>query len=113
MGRSESSHRRSVAVMNLPIVFLRAAECEYDEAARWYESRQPGVGLKFTEAVETILQKIATAPERYPLVANDVREAIVQRFPFSIFFALRSNRVVVLSVFHQARDPQVWRARID
>jgi hypothetical protein len=41
-----------------------------------------------------------------------VRSAAVRRFPYSIFFRTRSDRLIVLSVFHARRAPGIWRERV-
>ncbi len=50
-------------------------------------------------------------PDRYPIVARDVREAPVPRFPYCIYYRVKLDRVVVIAVVHTARDPSVWQGR--
>ena len=38
--------------MTLPVVFRRAARHEFQEAARWYEARQTGLGLQYVAEVD-------------------------------------------------------------
>jgi len=35
------------------------------------------------------------------------------RFPYSIIYLVTNDEVVVLSCFHQRRDPAVWIARFE
>src|ERR1700694_3505970 len=62
--------------MSLPIVFQAPARIEFDEAADWYQRRRAGLGERFTAAVREVLDAIASAPEAYPAVFEDLREAI-------------------------------------
>jgi plasmid stabilization system protein ParE len=57
------------------------------------------------------LQKIASNPEAYPEVLDGIRKAVVKRFPCCLYFRVRGECIVVLAVFHSARNPAVWRAR--
>jgi plasmid stabilization system protein ParE len=50
-------------------------------------------------------------PERFPVMLGDVRCMRVRRFPYSLFFRVRGDQVVVLAVFHARRDPTTWRER--
>jgi plasmid stabilization system protein ParE len=50
-------------------------------------------------------------PETHAKVYQDVRRALVRRFPYSIYYRFRADRIVVLAVFHNKRDPKVWKAR--
>lgn len=97
--------------MKLPIVFRTVAQEEFDDAALWYDERRVGLGVEFVSEVQKVLEVIANHPARYPIVSGDVREALVRRFPYAIYFRARSDRVVILAVFHSARDPAIWQAR--
>ncbi|MGB6044976.1 MAG: type II toxin-antitoxin system RelE/ParE family toxin [Pirellulales bacterium] len=48
----------------------------------------------------------------YERVYQDYRRAIVQRFPYVIFYEIDAETVVVYSVFHTAQDPRKWRERL-
>jgi toxin ParE1/3/4 len=96
--------------MSLPLVFRGAAQDEYDEAAVWYDG-QAGLGTAFQAEVQAVLDVIAGQPDRYPIVASDVREAPVSRFPYCIYYRVRPGRIVIISVFHTSRDPAVWQSR--
>jgi plasmid stabilization system protein ParE len=97
--------------MSLPLVFRPAAQAEFDEAAAWYEAQRPGLGDDFVAEVQHVLDTIAQHPERYPIVEGDVREALVSRFPYCIYYRAKPDRIVVIAVFHTARDPSVWQGR--
>ena len=97
--------------MSLPVVFRRAARAEFDDAADWYEARRAGLGATFTAAVQQVLDRIAAQPAFYAQVYGDVREALVPGFPYCVYYREEPSQVVVLSVFHTARDPSVWQGR--
>jgi toxin ParE1/3/4 len=64
------------------------ASAELEEAAVWYASRRPGLGVEFLEAVDATLDRIARWPRaarRVPGVIADVpaRKAPVKGFPLS------------------------------
>jgi plasmid stabilization system protein ParE len=91
--------------------FRAAARLEYDEAAGWYEQQRSGLGIEFVAEIEHALQQACEAPYRFPRMLADVRCVRVRRFPYSIFFRPRADRIVVLCVFHARRDPLIWRER--
>src|SRR3954452_14969573 len=97
--------------MSLPIVFRRLARAEFDDSADWYEQRKAGLGAAFTAAVQRTLDQIAAQPDFYPQVYQDVREALVSGFPYCVYYREEPSQVVVLSVFHTARDPAIWQGR--
>ena len=96
----------------LTIDYRRNARAEYSDAVLWYEEQKSGLGIEFESEVEKVLAVISKSPNRYPIAKKDVREAIVHRFPYSVYYRQRLGRIVVLSVFHQARDPIEWMSRV-
>lgn len=97
--------------MTLRPSFRKAARLEYDEAALWYESQKIGLGSEFVEEIERALLAACEAPQRFSVVLQDVRRVRVRRFPYFVYFRVRDNRLIVLSVFHVRRNPTVWRER--
>ena len=98
--------------MNLPIAFRAEATSEFRDAVAWYEGQRRGLGIEFVDEVERALNDIAEQPDRHAVVVGDVRESLVRRFPFCIYYRVRRGILVVLAVFHTSRDPQVWRSRV-
>jgi toxin ParE1/3/4 len=97
--------------MSLPVVLRRKARAEFDEAVDWYERQQAGLGFEFTDRVQAVFDRISTTPEMHAFVYRDVRKALVRQFPYSIFYRIRADQVVVLAVFHNKRDPNIWKSR--
>ena len=97
--------------MNREVVFRRVARSEYDEAEAWYEGEQAGLGLEFKSAVDGLLALVAQQPMLFRKVRGPVRRAVLKRFPYTIHFLDEPGRIVVLAVFHAARDPGELRQR--
>ncbi len=98
--------------MKLPILFRPLAQSEYELAAAWYDQARAGLGIEFESAVDALLDEAATTPERFPIADGDVREAPLARFPYCIYFRVRRNRLIVVAVYHQSRDPSGWQGRL-
>ena len=97
--------------MSLPFAWRVAAQTEFEEAAKWYETKRAGLGVAFVSEVQRVLDKIADQPDRYPLVFSDIQEAPVTRFPFCVYYRVKPSRIVIIAVFHGSRDPTVWQSR--
>lgn len=97
--------------MSFPIVFRLEAQAEFDEAFDWYEQKQTGLGIDFLNCVAEVLARIGSMPEFYAMISWDVRRAVVQRFPYSIFYRLETAQIVVLAIFHSKHDPKIWQSR--
>ena len=96
--------------MTVPVVFRRLARAEFDSAADWYE-RRAGLGATFTAAVQRVLDRISAQPDFYPAIWGGVREALVHGFPYCVYYREEAGQVLVLAVFHAARDPAIWQGR--
>lgn len=100
--------------MTRPVRFLDAAEDEATEAIDWYEERQLGLGIAFRKSVEAAVVSIQKRPLSFPVAhGSNVRRARIKRFPFTIFFAIQSDQILVYSVFHNSRNPMIWRGRTE
>lgn len=97
--------------MNRPLSIRPDAEAEIAEAHDWYEERRPGLGADFLSEVRKALADIEEFPERYPVVRNDVRRRLLNRFPYSILFLTEPKETVIIACFHGRRDPKRWHSR--
>jgi toxin ParE1/3/4 len=90
-----------------------AAETEMAEAASFYEAGTAGLGHAFLDDIEKSFERILADPEAFPIVGENVRQALSRRFPYSIFFAIESADFIrVVAVAHQKRRPEYWRNRL-
>lgn len=97
--------------MNLPVVLRRKARAEFDAAIDWYEQQRPGLGTEFAERVQAVFDRISAMPEMHAKVYQEVRKALVRQFPYAVYYRVRADRVVVLAVVHNKRNPNVWKSR--
>ena len=97
--------------MSLAVVLRRKAQAEFDEALDWYERQRAGLGVEFVDRVHAVFDRISATPEMHAVVYRDVRKALVRQFPYSVFYRIRADRVVVLTVFHNKRNPNIWKSR--
>jgi plasmid stabilization system protein ParE len=98
--------------MSLPVVLRLEARLEFAEAFDWYERQRPGLGRDLAACVEQAFIRIAQTPELGERVFRHVRRVVVHRFPYSVYYTVEPERIVVIAVFHGRRDPRVWQARI-
>jgi len=98
--------------MTLRVVFRRAARREFDDAVDRCDEQRPGLGEEFILEIDHAVANAAAAPERYPIVFGDVRRTVARRFPFSVYFRVRRDSMVVPSVFDGRRNPAIWQRRV-
>lgn len=111
MGRGQGDGQSAFGKITLRVAFRRAANTEFEQATVWYDEQRLGLGEEFVHEIEQAIAIAAAAPERYPIVFGDVRRTVARRFPYSVYFRLRLDSLVVLAVFHGRRNPVVWQRR--
>jgi len=94
------------------IVLIPKAKLELREAFTWYEQQEKGLGHEFLISTNAAKSSLERNPEMYPKVFKDIRRAPVQRFPFSIYYVVRSELLYILAVFHARRNPDQWKKRL-
>ena len=94
----------------LPVVYRRRAQQDLVVAFDWFEEQRAQLGDEFLEAVQSTFRTIELYPEMFAVVHDEVRRAIVPRFPFAVFYLVEPRRTVVLRVLHTARNPALWPA---
>lgn len=98
--------------MTWAVRLTRAAVEDLREASDWYQREAPHVASTFRRAVREAHERIGNNPWQYPDVYRGVRRALIHRFPYGVFFRLQEERVQVIAIVHQARDPGVWKRRV-
>jgi hypothetical protein len=56
--------------------------------------------------------RLRERPLQFPMVAGDVRRALLHTFPYAIYFRVSDEMIVVLALLHLRRNPKIWRGRV-
>ena len=94
-----------------PPIFRPAAAADVEEAYRWYEAQQGGLGDEFLAAVSTIIESLVAYPERFPIVYRQTRRVNLRRFPYSLFCRIIDDQIIVVACMHGRRNPRRWQSR--
>ena len=96
-----------------PFQFSTPASEELTAAIRWYESRRPGLGAEFYDAVVRTIERIEAFPDIVaPRVARlPHRQMPVARFPYPIAYRVREHDIYAVAVAHTHRRSGCWRNR--
>jgi hypothetical protein len=89
------------------------AEAEFDviEAALWYEAEREGLGEDFSSEVDKTVARVAANPLQVQEKEPGTRMAMVDRFPYGVYFVDETDRVVLFGVLHLQRHPDSWKQR--
>jgi toxin ParE1/3/4 len=91
--------------------FIAAARLEFLKEVIYYNEAEPGLGERFTAAVEeAIVRALAFPVAGSPATAN-TRRVIVKGFPLSVVYRPEPEGFTVFALAHHSREPGYWRAR--
>ena len=94
------------------IQYLAAAEAEFREAIDYYNEQRSGLGFEFSDEVKDAIARIANYPLAWTPLSKRTRRAQVHRFPYSIIYETRPDKIIVVAVQHHRRKPLNWRKRL-
>ena len=92
-------------------VFRPAAAADVEDAFLWYESQRPGLGDEFLDEISLVLNAIVENPARFPVIHRETRRALLHRFPYSLFYRVQSEGVIIVACMHGKRNPAHWQIR--
>jgi len=90
------------------VKFAEEASSEFRESVEWYELRTRELGLRFTNEIDSTIERIRLNPDLYQKIVGNIRRIQVNRFPYSVFYTIDNDVLVVLRIFHNKRKPIQW-----
>ena len=99
--------------MSFKIGFTDGALHDLREAQGWYEKKVPGLGARFSEAVERQARALEKMPEKYRVARADIHLCSVPKFPFELYYRIEGEQVIILVVHAVRQDPTALIDKID
>ncbi|MGH8247117.1 MAG: type II toxin-antitoxin system RelE/ParE family toxin [Gammaproteobacteria bacterium] len=59
------------------------AEFDVADAVAWYEDQRIGLGAELLDELDSVLRRVVATPFQFPQIGNQVRRALLSRFPYS------------------------------
>ncbi|MDT0690442.1 type II toxin-antitoxin system RelE/ParE family toxin [Salegentibacter sp. F188] len=87
------------------VKFLPAVKHDLSEAKSYY-SQKGGIQLanNFKKEVNSEIAYIKQRPEHYQVQYRNLRKALVNRFPYAIFYHVRHQEVIIFAILHTRQD---------
>ena len=96
--------------------FAAPALDEYERAAEYYDTCEPGLGAEFVHATDEEIAFVLEFPEASPRILTPrpwiVRKRLLRRFPIALCYIVEDNTAVILAVAHGKRRPGYWLRRL-
>ena len=98
--------------MTYKVIVRPEAAREVQEGFDWYEERSEGLGLEFLRSAEACLSSIQRNPSAYSIAHDQVRRALLRKFPYALFYLIREDTIVIIACFNIKRSPADWQRRV-
>jgi plasmid stabilization system protein ParE len=97
----------------LKLRIYRLAVAEIDHEVDYYESCSAGLGVELEDEIDAVLETILQFPQAAPQWRDrpDRRVAVLDRFPFTLVYQIKTNEIVILALAHMSRLPGYWSRR--
>ena len=92
--------------------FVAAARREFLAEILYYNQEQPGLGARFTAAVEDATARATAFPLAGSIATENTRKVLLKGFPFAVVYRPLENGILVFAVAHYSRRPGYWESRV-
>ena len=97
--------------MHTHIILSPDAKADIRSVIEWYYRADPNLAFRFDKETLTTLDYIRDFPSRFRIMNGTIRQARLKRFPYAIYYGLKSDLVMVVAVVHQRRSDAIWKLR--
>jgi toxin ParE1/3/4 len=94
------------------VILLSGAKTDLREASRFYDLKRPGFGDIFLSRFHQALSQVREYPLAAPVVYRQYRKMKLEQFKHSIVYHVEADKIVVVAVMHNRRNPDYWKRRI-
>ena len=99
--------------MKYALRFLTEVDEDATAACEWYEEHGAGLGEGFLQEFYGAAQSILANPLLYRAIDRTIRRCLLRRYSYSIYFTIEDDMVLVIGLFHCARDPRRIASDLD
>jgi toxin ParE1/3/4 len=93
-----------------PLVLTEQAAAELAQARRWYDEQADGLGSEFVAEFRRASGLIGDHPGAAAKLATGYRRYVLRRFPYGLVYLEKAEILLVVAVWHSARDPgALWK----
>ncbi len=96
----------------MEVEFIEPASIELDDAVEYYNLQLYGLGDQFFEEVLHTIALISQHPEIWANNTAHTRKAVLRKFPFILVYTKYRDKIFILAVAHQHREPEYWIDRL-
>jgi hypothetical protein len=94
--------------MSYNLIILEFAEQDIQGINFNYKSIRKELAIRFNKSLRREIKIIHKNPFLYQIRYDNVRLALIEKFPYKIHFVVYSDAIVIKAIYHTSRDSKVW-----
>lgn len=98
--------------MNYILEFTDEAKSDLKDATNWYKIKNNNLAVDFIVKIENCINYFKENPFISPIIYKNVRKIKIERFPYSILYIIKDEKIVIFSIMHSSRNPEIWQKRV-
>lgn len=75
----------------MTVRFLTPARDEFTATVSWYDEREPGLGARFSSAVQATVRRIRADPKSYESLSNSFYRCRVSNCPYAVVYSIDAD----------------------
>lgn len=96
----------------MQVEFIEPASIELDDAIEYYNLQTNGLGKIFLDEVLETIELISIYPQIWSSNTKNTRKAVLRKFPFNLIYTIFEEKIYIIAVAHQHREPEYWIDRL-
>lgn len=90
------------------VKLLPAVHIDLRQARQWYNEQSENLGDDFKAEVNAEITYIANNPDSYQIKFNTLRQSLVNRFPYAIYYMTDDEKqlIIIFGILHTKRNPK-------
>ncbi len=94
------------------IRILPAARRDLVDGYRFYERQAEGIGRYFLDTLYSDIESLRIHAGIHPQCIGVHRRLLSKRFPYSVYYQVEADEILVYAVFDNRRNPERLRRRL-
>lgn len=90
------------------VLFSEGARKDFVDARTWYQNEHVALGEIFERSVLGTIRRMALRPTLNSQVRSGIFRALVPKFPYSIYYSIETDHLLIHAIAHQHRRPFAW-----
>ncbi|WP_340102537.1 type II toxin-antitoxin system RelE/ParE family toxin [Rhodohalobacter sp. 8-1] len=97
--------------MTYSVSISSAAEDDLRKAFLWYKEKGVNLAKDFVRETDETIDEVQIHPLHSQVKYGNVRVRYMEKFPYGFHYQIKGSKILIISVFHTSRNPDIWEKR--